>query len=168
MFIGNVGFIGVDDPVDPANLHSKFIAQISSDQMDWIYSTPPHSSLLANLNLAFIIHYSMFVIHLSFRFIFIAQISFDHMDWIYFPPNFIVLCFLSNFIKQKMLLHIFSGILKVLEPLYSRPVIELFVCFQSLPASNRIQTFCASPNSKSMVKHCFFFQLTFYIFLYKK
>ena len=66
MFIGNVGFIGVDDPVDPANLHSKFIAQISPDQMDWIYSTPPHSSLLANLNLAFIIilfiHCLLFII----------------------------------------------------------------------------------------------------------
>ena len=67
MFIGRLGFIGVDDPVDPANLHSKFMAQISSDQMDWIYSTPPHSSLLANLNLAFIIYYSLFVIyHLDF------------------------------------------------------------------------------------------------------
>ena len=41
IFNVNVGFIGVDDPVDPANLHSKFIAQISSDQMDWIDSTNP-------------------------------------------------------------------------------------------------------------------------------
>ena len=120
MFIGNVGFIGVDDPVDPANLHSKFIAQISSDQMDWIYSTPPHSSLLANLNLAFIIHYSMFVIHLSFRFIFIAQISFDHMDWIYFPPNVIVLCFLSNFIKtENASTHILWNSKSIGAPLFS-------------------------------------------------
>ena len=42
IFNVNVGFIGVDDPgPHPANLHSKFIAQISSDQMDWIDSTRP-------------------------------------------------------------------------------------------------------------------------------
>ena len=68
MFIGNVGFIGVDDPVDPANLHSKFIAQISSDQMDWIYSTPPHSSLIANQYLTYIIYCFFTICYLSFRF----------------------------------------------------------------------------------------------------